>query len=388
MVALTGGANVAVRMDTLELNDEFDGDVTSTSSTQITVDVGGGYTAIFTGTGFTFSGEDVTGGTLTQIEYKLDGNTTYNITGINVPAVDFVQWIQDDATETGLTTIFGGNDNLTGTAFNDWLEGYGAHDNLIGGDGSDTLVGGVGNDHLWGQSASGGDDEGDSLNGGDGSDYIHGNAGNDTIDGGNGSDRIFGGKDDDSIIGGEGNDTVNGNLGNDTIDGGVGNDSLRGGQGDDSVSGGEGNDIIDGDLGDDVIIGGAGHDIMTGSEGSDTFVFASGDAAFSTSGTFAFFTDTITDFTDGEDLLNIGKVIEDVFDAPSTAFTSVQAAYDYAQDEFANADEPEVSAVEAQVGNDTYVFYDADGDLELDSAILLKNFQATNFDTDNLVSVG
>ena len=62
----------------------------------------------------------------------------------------------------------------------------------------------------------------------------------------------------------------------------------------DEYTGAEGDDILTGGAGDDTITGLAGDDTLTGGEGADTFVFASGHG-----------NDTITDFTDGEDTIDL-----------------------------------------------------------------------------------
>jgi Ca2+-binding RTX toxin-like protein len=75
-----------------------------------------------------------------------------------------------------------------------------------------------------------------------------------------------------------------------------GDDVGFGSQGNDSISGGLGNDTISGDAGDDSISGGLGDDFLTGGEGADTFVFEE-----ITPGEI----DTITDFTPGEDKIQL-----------------------------------------------------------------------------------
>ena len=71
-----------------------------------------------------------------------------------------------------------------------------------------------------------------------------------------------------------------------TIEGSAGNDALVGGSLADTIIGG---------AGDDTIEGGGGGDVMTGGAGRDTFTFAAG----GTDG------DIITDFTQGEDVLDL-----------------------------------------------------------------------------------
>ena len=96
------------------------------------------------------------------------------------------------------------------------------------------------------------------------------------------------------------NDFLYGGAGNDTIYGGAGADGIRGDAGDDTIYGGADNDYIEGGAGADTIYGGAGDDTMSGGDDADTFVVAAGEG-----------NDTITDFTDGEDTIDL------------TAFTSI-----------------------------------------------------------------
>lgn len=91
-----------------------------------------------------------------------------------------------------------------------------------------------------------------------------------------------------------GNDIVLAEEGDDTVYGGEGRDAIHGGEGDDAIYGGEGHDAIHGGEGADVIEGGAGNDFLTGGSGADTFVFQPDHG-----------NDTITDFTDGEDTIDL-----------------------------------------------------------------------------------
>ena len=70
--------------------------------------------------------------------------------------------------------------------------------------------------------------------------------------------------------------------------------NINGGTGADSLTGGAGDDTIDGGGGSDNITGGQGSDILTGGAGADIFIFNAGDG-----------TDVITDFTPGEDLIEL-----------------------------------------------------------------------------------
>ncbi len=69
-----------------------------------------------------------------------------------------------------------------------------------------------------------------------------------------------------------------------------------GGDGADNVTGNDANNMLFGGAGADILIGGIGADTLTGGGGSDTFRY--------TSGTFG--ADTITDFEDGSDVIDLG----------------------------------------------------------------------------------
>jgi|GEM_PF-4184866 len=110
----------------------------------------------------------------------------------------------------------------------------------------------------------------------------------DAIEGSNFNDTVFNfGVIDGRVTLGAGNDTYRGAPGTalDTIDGGTGNDLLVGGLGDDTLLGGAGNDRLNGGVGDDT---------LTGSQGVDQFIFQSGGGS-----------DTVTDFTNGPDIINL-----------------------------------------------------------------------------------
>ena len=98
------------------------------------------------------------------------------------------------------------------------------------------------------------------------------------------SEDITGGTTPDLIITGGGHDTARGGAGDDIIFGRAGDDTLYGDAGTDTLYGGAGNDSLAGGFGDDILTGGAG---------ADNFIFHGG-------------TDTITDFTLGEDQIILG----------------------------------------------------------------------------------
>ena len=231
-------------------------------------------------------------------------------------ADDVVQGSADDDALSGGT----GNDILSGGAGSDVLDGGTGNDVLAGSSGDDVVRGGSGNDNMGGGTGD------DVMDGGSGNDTLGGGLGNDSMDGGTGDDGLFGGAGDDTLSGGDGDenmagsfgaDLLGGDLGHDNMGGGAGSDVLNGGAGNDTMGGGEGNDIInggagndfaagggrddtiDGGSGDDRINGGTGSDQLTGGTGKDTFIFNS-----FTNGE----RDTITDWTNGEDVLRLTGV--------------------------------------------------------------------------------
>lgn len=193
-----------------------------------------------------------------------------------------------------------GNDNLSGDAGNDRLWGGGGDDDILGGTGNDLLGGSTGHDFLAGQA---GDDTlagqagDDILGGGAGNDRLWGGGGNDTLLGNEGRDLLVAHHGDDFLSGGDGNDTLAGQEGNDLMGGDAGNDKLYGGLGNDGLVGGEGNDTLYGFAGDDRLYGGEGNDFLSGDAGNDVFIFGAGSGH-----------DTIRDFTDGEDVIDISAL--------------------------------------------------------------------------------
>lgn len=181
-----------------------------------------------------------------------------------------------------------GGDNLTGTSDADFFDLGGGSDKILALDGNDTILGGTGKDSI---TAGRGDD---SIDGGSGADKLFGGNGKDTLLGGADNDLLMGGAGDDFLNGGNKNDRLFGQGGNDTIFGDNGADKIYGGNKDDLIDGGAGKDTIEGGNGNDTIYGGGHHDLLTGGADADIFVFDD-----------RMRDDTVTDFTDGEDLLDM-----------------------------------------------------------------------------------
>jgi Ca2+-binding RTX toxin-like protein len=181
-----------------------------------------------------------------------------------------------------------GADTLEGELGDDLVLGGGGNDHLSGGAGHDDVQGHKGDDILWGGAGD------DRLKGNAGVDFLYGGAGNDDLRGGTGDDRLWGEAGANLLIGQAGADSLFGGAANDTLKGGAdadwawgydGDDDLRGGRGRDHLFGGNGNDSLSGDI---------GGDWLTGGGGADSFIFGR------THGR-----DEITDFTPGEDVIDL-----------------------------------------------------------------------------------
>ena len=139
----------------------------------------------------------------------------------------------------------------------------------------------------------------DTIRGSFADEEFYGLGGIDNINARGGADTVFGGAGDDILKGGGGDDVIYGGDDNDTIQGNAGNDTLYGDDGDDTLNGGDGDDSLFGGFGDDFIWGRSGNDIVTGDLGADQFFYGDGDGA-----------DIITDFTMGEDWLNVSTMTD------------------------------------------------------------------------------
>ena len=266
-----------------------------------------------------------------------DNSGAYTIT---VEEIEAVTVIDGTITGTSRGNSLTGTDaveTILGLGGNDYLYGRGGDDELDGGPGNDTLIGGAGADRLTGAAGDdtasyagspagvtvrlhdpvprGGDAQGDTFGGTVTFTYtdngnrveveladiinLRGSDHDDVLAGDQRANRLSGGNGNDTLYGGPGGDDTN----RDDLDGGPGDDRLFGGPGDDALYGGEGNDLLKGGAGadtlwagsgDDRLDGGAGADVLDGGIGFDTFVFAPGHGE-----------DTVTDFRNGRDVLDI-----------------------------------------------------------------------------------
>jgi Ca2+-binding RTX toxin-like protein len=194
----------------------------------------------FTGTGLTYSGGLLVGGTITEVSDVHEGETRFDATGLSISVQDMLSLVAHNATPAAIAEALPGNDLLQGGASDDVLSLAGSHGHheIRALDGNDSVTAG-----------SDGDD-------------INGNKGDDTLQGGGGDDTLSGGQGNDLIEGKHGHGSFNGNIGDDTLQAGDGGDILHGGQGNDLLIGGAGNDMLWGDRGDDTLTGGQGADVF------------------------------------------------------------------------------------------------------------------------------
>lgn len=234
-------------------NDDFQ--ITQSSSTQLVLEgqLGfGGYLLdlrmTLRGDGFTYSGEVVTGGTLSRISVdQITGSEDlakiFDLRALDVRMTDLVEAI--DFEDNG-----GAADTVANLLYGDgWIYQGVASEDMI--DPNEMFLG-VGTPFYM--------------------------LGDDRVFGGRGNDTILTIQGNDFVHGGGGNDVINGGLGRDVLKGGGGHDTIRGDDGyweggRDKIFGGAGRDVIDAGPGNDLVNGGRGHDYMVDGVGRDTFIF-------------------------------------------------------------------------------------------------------------------
>ena len=159
--------------------------------------------------------------------------------------------------------------------------------------------------------------------------------------------------------------------------------TIKGGSGDDTITGSANGDVLFGGAGDDKLIGGTGADTMTGGEGKDTFTIKT--AAIAAKEDISK-VDTVTDFATGVDALSFGgakgsatnyaeaKVAVETFDA---ALTAAKAALNGT-----------VLYNVQQVGDDCYVFFDADGTMTsgVEGVVKLTGVDLAHIDFSDIVA--
>jgi Ca2+-binding RTX toxin-like protein len=179
---------------------------------------------------------------------------------------------------------------------------------------------------------------------------IMGTNGDDILPGDGAGDGLllFGLGGDDTLTGSSAADGLDGGAGRDKLGAGNGADDLYGESGRDKLKGGGGEDYLDGGKGRDKLWGGKDADTLHGGNGRDKFIVAK--VADSTPDA----SDTILDFAQGKDLVDLAKIDELTRFIGERDFTGRAGEVRYAYDH----------------GN-TIVEGDTDGDGSADLAITL-----------------
>lgn len=185
---------------------------------------------------------------------------------------------------------------VDGTEGSDWLDGTGGPDVLRGGGGTDTLSGGAGDDVLDGGAM------GDKLYGGAGDDVYYVDRSDRVYEYvGEGVDTVFAAAnitlsaEVENLVLAAGATQGFGNQSANTITGNEAANLIRGYYGNDLLLGGAGDDSLEGQGHDDTLDGGAGDDLLTGGWQRDLFRYSD----------LGHGRDTVTDFTPGEDAVDL-----------------------------------------------------------------------------------
>ncbi|WP_369058354.1 hypothetical protein ABOZ73_11850 [Caulobacter sp. 73W] len=155
MAKVTAGAVSGFNMFDMDIGGVAEGDISSATPTQIVIAYGGGDTDTFTGS-FTYSGANVTGGTLNRIEVRVANTLVWTASDFSISAQQFLAWIAADDTEAAVRSILSGADEITGSSGADVLYGVGGNDRIDGGAGTDTVAySAASTSYTWTQTANG-----------------------------------------------------------------------------------------------------------------------------------------------------------------------------------------------------------------------------------------
>ena len=183
------------------------------------------------------------------------------------------------------------------------------------------LDGGAGTDTLYFvESTTGGAELNLSIGGAVNFENLSGTQGAETIRGNSENNILYGDGGADTIYGGDGNDIL---VANDRYNDGADDATVNA---DDNLYGEAGNDSLYGTASDNILDGGTGADTLYTGDGSDTIVLRVGDG-----GSTLAAADTITDFTDGTDVLGMddGLQYTDLTIAQSGSDTVISAGSEY-----------------------------------------------------------
>jgi Ca2+-binding RTX toxin-like protein len=171
----------------------FDNDSTASNSDSIVFKAGvtpNDVTALIGSGGDLLLALDATGDKLIVSGFfGSDATNGCQIEEIHFSDVPNVVWKVADIKARALLTPVAGN-TITGTAFADRIYAGPGNNFVESGAGNDVVDGGDGQDHLYGDSGN------DSIKGDSGNDWLSGGDGDDTLDGGQGTDSLYGGSHD------------------------------------------------------------------------------------------------------------------------------------------------------------------------------------------------
>ena len=241
-----------------------------------------------------------------------------------------------------------------------------AHINLLGSDNHNWLLGNDGNNYLNGYRGN------DKIKGGKGNDVIDGSLGADTMWGGAGDDKFYVDNINDKVIESvrEGSDWVYSRIDLDlrkiaNVEHGellADAKNLVGSTGHNWLVGNDANNYITALQGNDKLVGGKGRDTLIGGAGNDTFIYKHINES-----TVAL-KDVITDFTRGQDKIDLSAIDANTTQAGNQAFSFIGSA------NFSNAGQVRFAG--------GVVSGDVNGDKVADFAIEVKNvtaLQASDF---------
>lgn len=295
---------------------DFDQMTSLTSTAFTTRDSATGYRVTWEGTGLTYAQGEPTGVIKAFSMVNSAGVPVYKFSGFDL-------WMTTDPdadmpVEEMMNIVLAGNDQIRGGSASDVLSGYSGNDSISGGAGNDSLSGGAGNDILDGGIGA------DQLVGGAGSDlYIVDNVGDRVLDLSAAASEIDGVQASVSWTLGVNVENVlltgtaalggTGNAANNVITGNAAANVLNGGAGNDTLVGGSGNDTL---------VGAAGTDRLSGQAGNDFFHFAAWtDLGLGTA------RDVITDFTRGQDKLDLSLIDASAAKNGDQAFSFVTSGF-------------------------------------------------------------
>lgn len=178
-------------------------------------------------------------------------------------------------------------------------------------------------------------------------------------------EQAYGGFGNDRMVGNSANNILLGRNGNDVVLGLNGHDILNGGNGNDVVQGGAGSDRVFGQAGNDALFGDAGFDLLNGGAGNDMFIYR----RISDSLTPAAERDVISDFTRGQDRINLAQLDGHLRQGGNQAFNFIGGAG------FDGADRQGDVRIQYLSHGGVIVAVDQDGDGYGDMQIVVQNVQ-------------